>query len=260
MHLTLNSSKLTMYGPQCDAFVTAVRQLLNRRPPAGWEFIQSSESTVVAKCLDPTFAYYKEYLGRSLLEGMKGLLRGSRCERARTQSQLLIEHGFRSPSILCWGHYRKQEFMITEGIAGLGFAKYIYTHWQRPLSKADLRLKRRIIDALAREIGRLHKTGIAHGDLRLDNILFEISDGKPVFYLIDNERNRKYRKIPRRLVKKNLVQVNMVLPGVVTNTDRLRFFQTYNKVYGRFTTNGQRTIGRRVSKKTLQRLRGKSYP
>ncbi len=149
--------------------------------------------------------------------------------------------------------------MITEGIAGLGLAKYIYTHWQRPLPKAELRLKRSIIDALAREIGQLHKTGIVHGDLRLNNILLEISDGKPVFYLIDNERNRKYRKIPRRLVKKNLVQVNMVLPEVVTNTDRLRFFKAYNKVYARFTINRQKDLAKNVYKKTLQRLRGKSY-
>jgi len=84
------------------------------------------------------------------------------------------------------------------------------------------------IRKIGRLIGRLHRTGIVHGDLRPGNILVQHSGGEPVFYFIDNARNRFFKKsMPDRLRLKNLVQMNMLLMPHITHSNRLRFFRAY---------------------------------
>lgn len=256
---TVASHSLHIFGPQSQALFADVKQLVQGRTPKKWEYIDSSDHTVVASRLTSDPVYYKEYLARTFLEGLKGWLRGSRCDRARIQSHLLLRLGFHSPAVVCWGQYGKREFMISQGVPGQAFAKYIYEHWRRPLSHEQLRLQRQLIRELGQEIGRLHRLGIVHGDLRLNNILFEPTHDKPQFYFIDNERNRKYRRIPLYQIKKNLIQVNMIPPTVITLTDRLRFFRAYSQVYGRFSANQQRRLAHDIQNKAMQRLRIKSY-
>lgn len=236
-----------------------MKQLVRGKLPNHWERIDSSDHTVVAKRETPTPVYYKEFFARSMLEGLKGVLRGTRCNRARFQSNLLMKLGFHSPAVVCWGQYGKREFMITQGVFGQALAKYIHQHWQRPLSHEQLLHQRQLIRDLGQEIGRLHRIGIVHGDLRLNNILLESTEEKPQFYFIDNERNRKFRRVPLYWIKKNLVQANMVVPHVVTFTDRLRFFRAYNQSYGRFSSNQQRHLAQGIQNRSMQRLRGKAY-
>ncbi len=145
--------------------------------------------------------------------------------------------------------------MITEGIDAIGMGDFIQKHWRPPLEKKMIRDKRMIIDNLGSTIDRLHKTGVFHGDLRLNNILLYYRDKEVAFYFIDNERNRIYKKIPKYLIEKNLVQVNLVLPRYVTRQDRLRFYKTYNKVYGCFTGMEQSVLMQRVQNRTLKRLK-----
>lgn len=250
---------LDIFGPNSQDLFSDVKQLVQGRLPNHWERIDSSDHTVVAKRETHAPVYYKEYLARSVLEGIKGVLRGTRCNRARSQSNLLTKLGFHSPAVLCWGQYGKREFMITQGVRGQALAKYIHQHWQRPLSHEQLLQQRRLIRELGQEIGRLHRIGIVHGDLRLNNILLDSTKEKSHFYFIDNERNRKYRRVPLHWIKKNLIQANMVIPHVVTFTDRMRFFRAYNQTYGRFSSNQQRHLAHDIQSKSMQRLRGKSY-
>jgi tRNA A-37 threonylcarbamoyl transferase component Bud32 len=247
-------SGIHIYGPLKDEFAPAIYSLLNGDLPNKWEWVKSSPNSVVARGLDPPAAYYKEYLKRSPLEIFIGLFRGSRCKRARVKREKLIKIGFHSPAIYCWGKKKLRNFMVTEGIDALGLGIYINQNWHPPLSKEKIYAKRMILKKLGQEIGRLHKFGIYHGDLRLNNILLEQKKEEIKFYFIDNERNYTFKKIPRRLIEKNLVQVNMVFPLYVTRQDRLRFFKAYSSVYHRFTGIEAIRLLEKVQKRTIERL------
>ena len=88
------------------------------------------------------------------------------------------------------------------------------------------RQRRQLLHVLGEAVGRMHRAGIVHGDLRPGNILARKSDGRWEVFFIDNERTKKWPFLPNRLRLKNLVQINM-LPSDVSKTDRLRFFHAY---------------------------------
>ncbi len=247
-------SAISICGPHKNEYATAVHSLLNGDLPKGWEWVKSSSNTIVARRLKRNVAYYKEFLNRSLFEGLKSLIRASRCDRARLQGEILRQKGFRSPEILCWGQHGYRHFMVTEGVNATSLGHFISKHWGPPLSREQFRAKREFIEKLGEEIGRLHKEGICHGDLRLNNILVQQTEMGINFYFIDNERNRCFKKIPQRLIKKNLVQVNMIDPSYVTLQDRLRFFMAYSKIYPRFSFEERRSLMQKVHQRTLRRL------
>ena len=107
-------------------------------------------------------------------------------------------------------------------------------------------------------VGELHKNGICHGDLRVNNILVQESTGDVIFYFVDNERNTLFKKIPRRLIKKNLVQVNMIQSPHISRQDRLRFFQAYCEAYGGLSPAEKLALIERVQQRTAERLAKKA--
>lgn len=250
----INHSEIVVSGPRRDEYAPAVYALLAGKLPPDWEWVNSSTNSIVARCLKLSPVYYKEFLSRSPFERIKSLVRGSRCLKARVRGEILRRKGFRSPSVYCWGSKGHRHFMITEGINAVGLTDYIYKHWQPPLSRDELLTKRRLIEKFGEEIGKLHQSGICHGDLRLNNILVEQTEDDPVFYFIDNERNSFFRRIPKRRIEKNLVQVNMINSTHVTRQDRLRFFRAYSETYLRFSPAEKLALLERVQEKTLERL------
>jgi tRNA A-37 threonylcarbamoyl transferase component Bud32 len=250
--------KLNISGPERDHYADAVRSLLEGNLPLGWEWVGSSANSIVARQLEPKPAYYKEFLSRSSLEGIKSLLRGSRCQRAIRKGKILRQRGFHSPVVYCWGKRGNRHFMITQGIDGLAAGDYMSNYWQQPLSGAGVLAKRKLIKIFGKKIGELHKNGIYHGDLRVNNILVQESAGDIIFYFLDNERNALFSKIPRRLVRKNLVQLNMIQSAYVSRQDRLRFFQTYCQAYGGLNSTEKLALLRRVQQRTAERLARKA--
>ena len=246
--------KLDISGPERDHYADAVRSLLAGELPSGWQWVDSSANSIVAKQLEPRPAYYKEFLSRSSFEGIKSLLRGSRCQRAILKGKILRQRGFHSPLVYCWGKRGNRHFMITQGIDGLAAGDYMSNYWQQPLSGAEILAKRRLITILGKKIGELHKNGIYHGDLRVNNILVQESAEDIIFYFLDNERNGLFSNIPRRLIRKNLVQLNMIESPYVSRQDRLRFFQAYCEAYGALNSAEKLALRRRVQQRTAERL------
>jgi tRNA A-37 threonylcarbamoyl transferase component Bud32 len=246
--------KLDISGPERNHYADAVRVLLAGELPSGWQWVDSSANSIVARQLEPRPAYYKEFLRRSSFEGIKSLLRGSRCQRAILKGKILRQRGFHSPAVYCWGKKGKRYFMITQGIDGLAVGAYISNYWQQPLSGAEIPAKRRLIKLFGNKIGELHKNGICHGDLRVNNILVQESADDIIFYFLDNERNTLFSKIPRRLIRKNLVQLNMIQSPYVSRQDRLRFFQAYCEAYGGLNSAERLALLRRVQQRTAERL------
>ncbi len=249
---------ISIFGPRKGEYTHAVQCLLYGELPEEWEWVKSSSNTIVARRLKRNVAYYKEFLNRSLFDGLKSLIRASRCDRARLQGEILRQKGFRSPEILCWGQHGYRHFMVTEGVNATSLGHFISKHWPPPLSREQFRAKRAFIKKLGEEIGRLHKEGICHGDLRLNNILVQQTEMGINFYFIDNERNRCFTKIPKRLIKKNLVQVNMIDPSYVTLQDRLRFLSAHSKIYPRFACQEKRVLVQKIHRRAVWRMADKA--
>ncbi len=175
--------------------------------------------------------YYKEFLFRNFRDRLSVLFRPSRAMRAWRGSRLLIDHGFDTAPPVCVGEDRRfgvvrRNLMITESIPDvLELADYP-DHEPATQEHGAVSRKRRFLKEYGRVIGRLHREGIFQGDLRERNILVRNGD-PPKFYLIDNERTRRYRNLPDRKRLKNLVQANMYPFTGITRTDRVRFFCAY---------------------------------
>jgi hypothetical protein len=84
--------------------------------------------------------------------------------------------------------------------------------------------------------------------------LVQESTGDVIFYFIDNERNILFKKIPRRLIRKNLVQINMMQSPYISRQDRLRFFQAYCEAYGGLSPAEKLALIARVQQRTVERL------
>ena len=250
--------KFEISGPEREQYAEAVRVLLDGELPSGWEWVDSSANSIVARRLKPKPVYYKEFLSRSPFEGIKNFFRGSRCQRAIIKGEILRQRGFHSPVVSCWGKQRNRHFMISEGVDALGLGDYIGKHWQRPLLAEEISAKRRSIKKFGTTIGELHKNGICHGDLRVNNILVRETKDDVIFYFVDNERNSLFRKIPRRLIKKNLVQINMIQSPHISRQDKLRFFQAYCEAYGELNPAEKLALIQGVQQRTAERLAKKA--
>jgi hypothetical protein len=201
--------------------------------------------------------YFKQYLRRSVWDFIKDFMRASRAERAFKASKMLNENGFDVPAIIAMGKFRyglyhTTNFLVTIEIEN---AKQIYEfipNNPEDLTKEQLRSKRELIRALGRTVGRMHAAGIFHGDLRLGNVLARQQNNAWQLFFLDNERTKKFYRLPARLRLKNLVQVNMVGYGV-SQTDRMRFFKAYLKENCNIQPNRNRWF-RKVNSKTNRRL------
>ena len=250
--------KFVISGRERDLYENVVRILLDGQLPSGWEWVDSSANSIVARQLEPKPVYFKEFLSRTPFEGIKSFLRGSRCHRAIIKGDMLKQRGFYSPVVYCWGKRGNRHFMISEGIDALGLGDHINKSWQQPLSGAEILTKRRLLNEFGQEIGELHRNGICHGDLRVNNILVQESEDDIIFYFLDNERNAFFNKIPKRLIVKNLVQLNMMQSPYVSRQDRLRFFQAYCQAYGGVDPTERLALLRRVQQTTAERLAKKA--
>lgn len=157
------------------------------------------------------------------------MVRGSRATRARKNDALLHDAGFNVPINLVWGSLTKRrEYLISRGVDGQGI-----THWLRETltdrTGDTLALRRQLASELGVFIGRLHATGFIHGDLRTSNVLASLHEGGFAFALIDNERTVFMSPPSGKLLLKNLMQLNMLLPSDLTHTDRWRFFLSWRR-------------------------------
>ena len=176
--------------------------------------------------------YFKQYLSKSVWKFVKRLVRASRAKRAFEATKMLAENGFDVPAIIAMGECNsvfsdRLDFLATLEVEKTKPIYQTISESRQSLSQQQLRHRRGLIRAFGQTIGRMHASGIFHGDLRLGNVLARQEETGWRFFFLDNERTRKFSRLPCRLRVKNLVQVNMAPPGLFTNTDRMRFFKEY---------------------------------
>ena len=202
--------------------------------------------------------YFKEYCFRSVWDILKHVARASRAKRAFRASIMLMQQGFHAPEIVAMGEtwknvIAKHSFLLTVEVPGSVNVLFQLSKDPQQMDSAALRRQRELIRTLGATVGRMHREGIVHGDLRLANVLACRCDHRWELYFLDNERTRKFPWLPPHLRLKNLVQVNMLNRGV-TRTDRLRFFRAYLTACPRLHPCRKRWM-RKVQARTLQRQR-----
>ena len=203
--------------------------------------------------------YLKQYLPRSAWDVFKHLFRPSRAQRAFKASLMLAENGLLSPEVIAVGELKygpvcARTFLITREVAGARSACDLLEDFARRPDKA--RAKRDLIAAFGETVGRMHAAGIFHGDLRPGNVFGEDTSEGWRFFLLDNERTRRFGRLPHRLIVKNLVQIGMLGNQLLTTTDRMRFLKSY---LARASRPGAdyRKLAAEVFSKTQARMAGK---
>lgn len=223
--------------------------------PEGWQHVSSSPYTRVAVNADMGL-YFKEFLPRSPAEKFKGWLRGSRATRARNNGDALAQAGFGAPQNVFWGRLPGGgEYLYTRRAAG-----QTVTQWLRDTRGPEALAQRRaLLRALGIFIGRLHATGFVHGDLRPGNVLAHAHDGRFSFTLLDNERTRRLRPPPGRMLQRNLMQLNMLKHGTLGCTDRMRFFRAWHSQMRELDDTEGKIIAAESYRWAMRRLRDKGY-
>lgn len=232
--------------------------LLNGTSPGRTEQINSSINSKVWKTDAFPQLFLKLFMPRGLRD--KLLFRKSRSLRAAESGIMLLQKGFHTPALIAQGellrnHCKAESFLLTEGV-NESFNVYSYVeHFSvNNTFPGAIQEKRDLIRAFGNEIGRLHRKGIFHGDLRPGNILIRYHEDNPIFYFIDNERNRHFQRgVPIRFRMKNLVQINMLVSPEITFTDRLRFFEAYIEENAELKPRAK-SLARNVFLKTKKRL------
>jgi tRNA A-37 threonylcarbamoyl transferase component Bud32 len=207
--------------------------------------------------------YFKQYLFRSICDFIKHLVRSSRARRAFKATLILEQNGFEAPAVVAMGERKssfldRENFLLTVEVEDAKQIKQLIPESLENFTKKQLHDMRELIRTFGNTVGRMHAAGIFHGDLRLGNILAREEKSGWHFFLIDNERTRKFWRLPPHLRLKNLVQVNMLISDCITKTDRMRFFKAYLSL-NPLIQNRRAVWANKVVAKTSHRLSRKDW-
>lgn len=197
--------------------------------------------------------YLKEFIDRGFTERVKQLVKPHRALRAARADSRLNRCGFTAPTLVAIGYRQRRLtrtgfFMITEALDDY---QDLY-QWCAHLAGLTVASRRQRLRALAIAVAQLHRAGFSHGDLRPGNVLAkQDAQGNWHWAYLDNERTQQHRRLPMKLRKKNLVQLNMLRSPNLTRRDRLFFFLCYGQ---HFPDIDQRKLLSRITNTTRQRL------
>ena len=90
-----------------------------------------------------------------------------------------------------------------------------------------MKKKRALINNLAETMGRMHNQNIFHHDLKTCNIMVKEKSGSSYITFLDLDKVSFEEEITIRKMVKNLTQINLSTPKLISTTDRLRFLKEY---------------------------------
>jgi tRNA A-37 threonylcarbamoyl transferase component Bud32 len=204
-----------------------------------------------------TCVYMKEHLSRGIRDFLKNIIRPGRAKRAFDASLMLQDSGFDAPIVIAFlegqtGRFGINEVMITREVESakpiLKFLKDSYV-----INIDALHKRRSLLAGFGKTVGKMHSEGICHGDLRANNVMTVGEKNNLRFFFLDNERTRKFNRLPERLRVKNLVQLQLSSIETFSNTDQMRFLKIYLAENKMIRAEGKK-LAQKVLKKTEQRL------
>jgi hypothetical protein len=185
--------------------------------------------------------FLKRVAVASWTAGLLDRLRGSRAARSVKGAALLKEAGFARPEPLAALEVRtagvvRASYLLSEALSGARvLSAFSLAGGQRNLD----RLKR-ISDTVAREVRRLHDSGLYTRDMQDTNLMLEEDEGALRIYFIDLEDFRRLPAVPWRLRRLNLVHLDRSVGRFVGRACKLRF------LYGYLGGRPERPVARRI--------------
>ena len=142
-------------------------------------------------------------------------------------SKLLAAAGLRTAGLVAYGEdcgplWEKFSFILTEAAAGGQTLEEFLRDCR------DRRHRRRVFDALARDIRKMHDAGLATPDLFTRHLFVDDRAAPPQFCLIDMARLDRRLPLPARLRARDLAALNITAPlRFVSARERVRFLRQY---------------------------------
>jgi tRNA A-37 threonylcarbamoyl transferase component Bud32 len=163
-------------------------------------------------------------------DGLTSLLRRG-CvwsqSRQEWENSLALERaGVRVARLIAYGEecgplWERFSFILTESAPGQTVEQFLR-------ECRDRALRRRVFDALAHWIRRMHDAGFATPDLFTRHIFVETAGGEPAFCLIDMARLDHAKELGPKQRARDLAALNVAAPlRHVTPRERIRFLQVY---------------------------------
>ncbi len=116
----------------------------------------------------------------------------------------------------------KESFLFMEALAGdLEMDRYVLKGFEA------LKRKRFFIKTFARWLDGLHRINVYHKDMKTCNILVSEKGEAWDFHLLDFEDIRMDKKVNRKELFRNFLQLNTSTPRIMTKVDRFRCFSEY---------------------------------
>ena len=179
--------------------------------PAGVVAVVSSGNTEVRRFGHHGQNYFlKEYFFLGWKKHLKLFRRGERLVRV---ARLLSEHGFLTPRVVAFGRCRGNRRVVTEAVENvLDVWQVLFPDFKQHRGEVN----DGFLHALGCEVGKFHRCGFFHGDLRWRNVLTRLDPDGWKFYFIDNDRTRRFKLgIPLHCRTKNLAQI--LFSGLLVN-------------------------------------------
>lgn len=178
-----------------------------------------------------------------LAAGVKARWRAKRSEHVLRISEDLRRDNFGVPQVLLIGENTDSGHEVVVMTQASGF---MLTRWMNPIHRTETLLRRRILQKLGAEIGRLHRVGYVHGDLTPYNV-FATGDPEVAITFIDHEGTEKTSRMSINVARnrlRNLVQLgHFDLPGV-SRSDKMRVFVSYAAAAGLSKAASRRSLVR----------------
>jgi len=164
-----------------------------------------------------------------------------------------LDLGLPGPVPVAWGQGRNFSAVVSEAINHvMKLDQWAEKKCGSTDPKGDewLGIKEDLIKDVAKIVGKMHANGLHHQDLYLCHFLCGSEKyGRPLT-LIDLQRVRKHRKLPRRWQIKDLAQLYFSSERFVTEADRTFFWRVYKKTYGGISENEEQFLWRSIAKKS----------
>jgi tRNA A-37 threonylcarbamoyl transferase component Bud32 len=191
----------------------------------------------------------KKYNFLNVFYLLKDLFRPSKIFRIWNYAWLMLSNGINT----AWPvavlekrtlRLRLKSYFVTEAVSdSFYYDVFFKDNFGGNLTGEEIKRKREFIKEFSTFIGKFHKHGFYHGHLSGDNLLVrEASDGRPSFTVIDLDRILYKKHLPEHYKIRDLASVGVNLDGLITNTDRLRFFNIYCRYNREFLVNRRESV------------------
>lgn len=205
----------------------------------------------------PLLLFLKRNWRSSKKNGLASLLRHGRVRSLAREEwenfKIVQRAGLRTAGLVAYAEecgplWEKFSCLLTEAAAGPDNLEQ-FLQQARPPGE-----RRRIFDALAREVRRMHEAGVATPDFWSRHIFFDAAAVEPVFCFIDLARLDCGQPLPRHARVRALASLNVSAPmRLVSWRERLRFLRLY---VGR----RDRALVKAIQQRTQRLLARNKYP